>query len=445
MRYFARRLVHAMLPASGRFDFFFRAAAIGAGRFFRSDRHESANFRADCSQAALAIRPGSAVADSLRALAARRSARRPRPVICLQQTGRPASRGPRAQYSAPDRNLDACWRGCWRFHLESASAVHRGKWGDRAGGVVTSALLTVPDLVLFLMLLLLAVRTGWFPTGGMVSAKFGDLSVWSKVKDVAQHLFLPALGLALATLPPLVRHIRSAMIEVLEAPFIRAARAHGIAERRVLLRYALPVAANPLISLFGFSMATMLSASLLGGSRPELAGYRPVCWWMPFWRKTFTSVVGAVMLSSVFLVAGNLFADAASFAQPIHGFAWSDELTHRQKLVAALAACWRHSPGPDPVCRLFCSRMISRPRIAITPFAPPTALHFVDAQRNLSHSPIRLRAEDSRPNGGQRCRRTRRNSYPITFVRARRALQNCRTHRIARASLRRRSARREFF
>jgi len=110
------------------------------------------------------------------------------------------------------------------------SAVYRGKWGDRAGAVVTSGLLTVPDLVLFLVLLLVAVRTGWFPTGGMVSAVFGDLNVWNRVKDIAEHLFLPALGLAIATLPPLLRHVRSAMIEVLEAPFIRAARAHGIPE-----------------------------------------------------------------------------------------------------------------------------------------------------------------------------------------------------------------------
>ena len=81
------------------------------------------------------------------------------------------------------------------------SAVHRGKWGDRAAGVMTSGLLAVPDLVLFLVLLLVAVRTGWFPTGGMVSSSFSDLSAWNKMKDVTEHLFLPALGLAIATLP----------------------------------------------------------------------------------------------------------------------------------------------------------------------------------------------------------------------------------------------------
>jgi peptide/nickel transport system permease protein len=193
------------------------------------------------------------------------------------------------------------------------SAVHRGEWGDRAGGVVTSGLLTVPDLVLFLVLLLVAVRTGWFPTGGMVSAAFSDLNVWSKVKDVAEHLFLPALGLAIATLPPLLRHTRSAMIEVLEAPFIRAARAHGVPELRVLLRYALPVAANPLISLFGLSLATMLSASLLVEVILSWPGIGPLLVDAILAKDVYV-VIGAVMLSSVFLVAGNLFADLLLFA-----------------------------------------------------------------------------------------------------------------------------------
>ena len=193
------------------------------------------------------------------------------------------------------------------------SAAHRGKWGDHIGGVMTSTLLTVPDLVLFLALLLLAVRTGWFPTGGMISAEFNDLNFWSQVKDLANHLLLPSLGLALATLPPLVRHIRSAMIEVLDSPFIRAARAHGIAERRVLLRYALPVAANPLISLLGFSIATMLSAGLLVEVILSWPGIGPLLVDAILAKDTYV-VVGTVMLSSVFLVAGNFFADMLLFA-----------------------------------------------------------------------------------------------------------------------------------
>jgi peptide/nickel transport system permease protein len=203
----------------------------------------------------------------------------------------------------------------WLFAIPLGmwSAVHRGKWADRAAGAVTSGLLAVPDLVLFLVLLLVAVRTGWFPTGGMVSSSFSDLSVGNKVKDVAEHLFLPALGLALASLPTMLRHVRSAMIEVLEAPFIQAARAHGIAERRVLFRYALTVAANPLISLFGFSVGTMLSASLLVEVILSWPGIGPLLL-DAIMAKDVYVVIGAVMLSSLFLVAGNLFADVLLFA-----------------------------------------------------------------------------------------------------------------------------------
>jgi len=193
------------------------------------------------------------------------------------------------------------------------TAKKRGGWGDRAIGVVTSTLLTIPDLLLFLFLLLLAVRTGWFPAGGMVSSSASSLGKWSKAKDVAFHLFLPCFGLALTIMPALVRHIRSAMIEVLESPFIRAARGHGIPSGRVLFRYALPVAANPLISLLGFSVGTMLSASVVVEVILSWPGLGPLLVEAIFARDLYV-VIGVVMLSSVLLVAGNLLADLLLFA-----------------------------------------------------------------------------------------------------------------------------------
>ena len=188
------------------------------------------------------------------------------------------------------------------------SAAKKGTWCDRLGGMATSTLLTVPDLLLFLGLLLLAVRTGWFPTGGMVSPGSSDLSRWAQAKDIAAHLFLPALGLALVILPPLVRHIRSAMIEALESSFIRSARAHGIPRQRVLFCYALPVAANPLISLLGFSIGSMLSASVLVEVVLSWPGLGPLLVEAIWARDTYV-IVGIAMLGSVFLVAGNLIAD----------------------------------------------------------------------------------------------------------------------------------------
>ncbi|MGC2291089.1 MAG: ABC transporter permease [Candidatus Acidiferrales bacterium] len=312
MRYFARRLAHATFLLLGISIFSFALLQLAPGDFFTSlemnpqiSAHSVATLRTQYGlDKPLPVRYGSWLRAVLRGdLGTSFAYNSPvAPLLALRARNTLLLTGTATLLAW----LLAIPFGIW-------SAARRGKWGDRVGGVVTSTLLTVPDLVLFLTLLLLAVRTGWFPTGGMISAEFGDLSLWSKVKDVAYHLLLPSLGLALATLPPLVRHIRSAMIEVWDSPFIRAARAHGIPERRVLLRYALPVAANPLISLFGFSIATMLSAGLLVEVILSWPGIGPLLVEAILAKDIFV-VVGTVMLSALFLVAGNFLADVLLFA-----------------------------------------------------------------------------------------------------------------------------------
>lgn len=193
------------------------------------------------------------------------------------------------------------------------SAASQARWVDRICGFTTSTLLTIPDLLLFLLLLLLAVRTGWFPAGGMVSAS-ADVGAgfWAQTRDIATHLVLPALGLALVALPVLVRHIRSSMIDALASPFIRAARAHGIPRQRILFRYALLVAANPLISLFGLSIAGLLSASALAEVVLSWPGLGPLLLESVLSRDVYV-VAGTVMIAAVFLIGGNLLADLLLF------------------------------------------------------------------------------------------------------------------------------------
>jgi len=192
-------------------------------------------------------------------------------------------------------------------------AASRSRWSNQICGLATSALLTIPDLLLFLFLLLVAVRTGWFPTGGMISPGAENAGLWHGIADLALHLFLPSLGLALVTLPVLTRHIRSAMADALNSPFVRAARGHGIPRTRLLFRYAFPVAVNPLTSLLGFSVATMLSASLLAEVILSWPGLGPLLLEATLAKDIYV-VVGTVMLSAVFLVAGNLLADVLLFA-----------------------------------------------------------------------------------------------------------------------------------
>jgi peptide/nickel transport system permease protein len=182
------------------------------------------------------------------------------------------------------------------------NATARGTWGDSVSKVVLSFMLAIPDLLLAIVFLLLAVETGYFPTGGMVSP--GPKRVW----DVAWHLVLPVAVLVLGMLPTLVRHVRASMAEAIDSPFALSARAQGIPRRRLLFRHLLPAAANPLISLFGFSLGTLLSASLLIEVVMGWPGLGPL-FLEAIMARDFALVLAVVMLSASFLVVGNLLAD----------------------------------------------------------------------------------------------------------------------------------------
>lgn len=192
--------------------------------------------------------------------------------------------------------------------LGVGSAEYLGRLPDSLVSWMMAALLVVPDLALALGLLLFAARSGWFPTGGLVSVDFNSLSPMNKLRDLALHMTLPLLALVLTALPLLVRHVRAAIADVLDAPFLLAARGHGIPRHRLLYRYALPAAANPLISLFGFSIGALLSGSLLVEVVMSWPGLGPLLVEAILSRDVYV-VIGGVLLSTLFLVIGNLIAD----------------------------------------------------------------------------------------------------------------------------------------
>jgi peptide/nickel transport system permease protein len=188
------------------------------------------------------------------------------------------------------------------------SAATLGRLPDRALSGMTAALMVIPDLVLALGLLIIAVRTGWFPTGGMVSVGFETLAPLQKLRDLALHMALPVIALALYALPILIRHVRAAIADALSSPFLRAAASHGIPGRSLLYRYALRAAANPLISLFGLSIGALLSGSLVIEVVMSWPGLGPLLLEAILARDLYV-VIGGVLCSTIFLVAGNFLAD----------------------------------------------------------------------------------------------------------------------------------------
>jgi peptide/nickel transport system permease protein len=197
----------------------------------------------------------------------------------------------------------------WTIAVPIALWANNGrKWRRILMTAVVSSLLVLPDLLIVLALTLLAAQSGLLPIGGMTSLDFDQMSLWSKIQDTALHIVVPGAALVLAALPVLLSHIRTAMAEVLQNPFIAAARANGIPRFRMLLRYALPAAANPLITLLGFSMGALLSSSLLVEAIIGWPGLGQLLL-QAILQRDLDIVAGAVMLSAAFYVSANLFAD----------------------------------------------------------------------------------------------------------------------------------------
>jgi peptide/nickel transport system permease protein len=179
---------------------------------------------------------------------------------------------------------------------------------DKFVGTASSLLVSVPEIVLALALLAIAVHWRVVPVGGMVSPGFNELSPWEKLRNLSLHMLLPVAILVLGGIPVVERHIRTGVLHALESPCIRFARGLGISKTRLLFRHALPLAANPAISLFGLSLAGLLGGSLLVEVITGWPGLGPLIVEATLSRDVYV-VIGAIMLSSVFLLAANLVAD----------------------------------------------------------------------------------------------------------------------------------------
>jgi peptide/nickel transport system permease protein len=189
------------------------------------------------------------------------------------------------------------------------TASRAGSWPDRVCILGTSFFIAVPEMVVVFGLLYFAIRTHALPVGGMLSREFEQFGLAEKMIDLAKHSIIPVFTLVVASLPILVRHVRASMIEVLNAPFIVAARGHGITRSRILFGYALPAGANPMISLFGLSLAGLLSGSLLVEVITGWPGLGPLLLEASVSKDLYV-VIGVVMSSTVFMIMGNLLADA---------------------------------------------------------------------------------------------------------------------------------------
>ena len=143
------------------------------------------------------------------------------------------------------------------------AAVKKETAFDRFLTVISSIGMAIPSFFFAILMLIFAVKTGWFPVGGLTSYNFNELGFWGKFTDIARHLILPSIVLFTISLSGLQRQMRANMLEVLDSDYVKFARAKGLSEWRVLFKHALRNAINPMITLLGFEFAGLLSGAAL--------------------------------------------------------------------------------------------------------------------------------------------------------------------------------------
>ena len=188
------------------------------------------------------------------------------------------------------------------------AALNWKKPVDRILTVITSIGMAIPSFFFALLLLIFAVKTGWFPTGGLTSFNFSGLSLFGKITDIIHHLVLPVVVLFTISLSGLQRQMRGNLLDVLGSDYVKFARAKGLSENKVVYKHALRNAINPMVTLLGFEFASLLSGAALTEYVFQYPGLGRLIL-EAVMKSDINLVMASLMMGTVMLVLGNLLAD----------------------------------------------------------------------------------------------------------------------------------------
>ena len=188
------------------------------------------------------------------------------------------------------------------------AAIKKETAFDRILTVVSSIGMAIPSFFFAILMLIFAVKTGWFPVGGLTSYDFNEMSFSVKIMDLSKHLVLPVIVLFTISLSGLQRQMRANMLEVLDSDYVKFARAKGLSENKVIFKHALRNAINPMITLLGFEFAGLLSGAALTEYVFQFPGLGRLIL-EAVMKSDINLVMASLMMGTIMLILGNLIAD----------------------------------------------------------------------------------------------------------------------------------------
>lgn len=140
------------------------------------------------------------------------------------------------------------------------SATHQYSVGDYVATVFGFAGIAVPGFLLALILMFLFFKYFGFSAGGLLSSSMQSAPWnWVKFLDLLKHLPVPIIVMGLAGTASLIRVMRNCLLDELRKPYVTTARVKGVKEKKLLFKYPVRVAVNPLISWIGMMLFGIIS------------------------------------------------------------------------------------------------------------------------------------------------------------------------------------------
>ena len=150
------------------------------------------------------------------------------------------------------------------FPIGIYSAVRQYSWGDYIATFFGFIGLAVPNFLLALVLMYLTSRYMNANVGGLFSSEYvnADWS-WGRIVDLMNHLWVPVIVLGTGGTAALIRVMRANLLDELQKPYVEMARARGLSETWLLLKYPVRVALNPFVSTLGWILPTLVSGAVV--------------------------------------------------------------------------------------------------------------------------------------------------------------------------------------
>jgi peptide/nickel transport system permease protein len=184
--------------------------------------------------------------------------------------------------------------------LATVAARRKDGWVDQVVRAVPIVGLGMPAFWLGIMLILLLAADVWpiFPVGGYGDGFLGHL----------ESMFLPALTVAIGTVPLLIRSLRASLLGVLESDYITTARAKGVPERRVLIRHALRNGIMPMITVLGINLGFLIGNTVVVEKVFALPGVGAMIF-DAIQQRDFAVVQGVTLLLAFLVILVNIAID----------------------------------------------------------------------------------------------------------------------------------------